>query len=166
MNTLAPRRLIKKHLAKALGVSRPTLDAVFRLPGAPRPNQAGTYSVAQVKEWLATNAPRAGGGSGSELATVRQRKLTLETDRMAWEFAKARGEFIQKGEVAKTIIPLWAELHQSLRQKFEFELPSKYKGKSQVECQQLNIAALDEVDRRFREGSLPLVEATQQQPTS
>lgn len=162
MPTKTASRMVKLRLAKHFGITRNTLDAYLDKPGAPRPNQRGMYDVKRVGEFLNANVVSA--GRSEELGTIRQRKMQLETERMQWEFARVRGEFIHKSEIAKTLVPLITEIHQALTQQFEHVLPSKYKGKSQVECQQLNVAALDEVVKRFKEGSLPLVEAASMVP--
>ncbi len=51
------------------------------------------------------------------------------------------------------------ELAAAMKQKFEYELPSRYVGKDAVECAALNADAIDTITLRFKQGVRPLVGA-------
>ena len=73
------------------------------------------------------------------------------------ELDRARRSVIPVAEIAETLVPLIAELDAIGEQEFEQALPSKLRGKTVAEIQQLLAAAWDRVIDRLREGSLPIL---------
>lgn len=153
-------RLKKLPLADALGINRKTLTRYLNSPGAPLPDEEGTWSVEAARIFCARKSDEALAGntavSETEISKLRSQKIRMEIEHSRWEFEKARGEYIHRSEIAATLWALMAEENEMYRQAFEHELPFKYKGKSSVECQQMNIEALDRIARRVRDGCLPL----------
>lgn len=156
------KRLAKFHLARALEIHRDTLAAWLKQPGAPKPDKARRYDLASVRAFAALRAVEAKSGNttvgGTEMGELRKERLRIQTQQAAFEFAQAKGDMMPKAEIAGTLTRLIVEIDGMLRQKFEFELPSKYKGRSQIECQQLNAQALDDIVRRFKTGGAAMQE--------
>lgn len=155
-------RLRKITLAEKLGVSRPTLDKYLEMDGAPGPDAEKTYDVEEVLKWVGAHAEQSGAnhrdGTKKTLNDWRAEKLALECDKLRHLLEVERGDYISKREAAATVIPLMTELDALIKQKYELELPSRYVGKDAVECAELNAAARDQINARFRQGVKPLTE--------
>ncbi len=149
-------RLQKVALAKRLGVSRPTLDVYLNQAGAPKQGRDRAYDVEAVLKWIEAHAREVGadakGKGGPTYNEARTQKMMLEVENLRSEMERKRGDFIAKKEAEATIVPLMAELDALMKQKFELELPSQYVGKTAVECAELNAAARDAINARFRQG--------------
>lgn len=154
--TRAPKdgpRLRKITLAEKLGISRPTLDKYLALEGSPQHDGEGAYDVEETVAFLAKNARDVGGtGTGKSLNEWRAFKLELECQKLQHLLEVERGDYIEKKEAARTIVPIMQELGSLLTQKFEMELPSRCVGKDAVEIAILNAEAIDQVIKRFRAG--------------
>lgn len=160
--TRAPKdgpRLRKITLAEKLGISRPTLDKYLAYETAPQPDGDGAYDVEEMVSFLAKNARDVGGtGTGKNLNEWRAFKLELECQKLQHAIEVERGDYIEKKEAARTIVPIMAELGSLLTQKFEMELPSRCVGKDSIEIAQLNAEAIDQIIKRFRTGMKPFTE--------
>ncbi len=154
--TKAPKdgpRLRKLTLAEKLGISRPTLDKYLALEGAPQPDGENAYDVEEMVAFLSKNARDVGGtGTGKSLNEWRAFKLELECQKLQHALEVDRGDYIEKAEAARTIVPIMAELGSLLTQTFEHELPSRCVGKDAIEISQLNAQAIDKIIKRFRTG--------------
>lgn len=154
--TRAPKdgpRLRKITLAEKLGISRVTLDKYLALESAPQPDGENAYDVEEMVAFLSKNARDVGGtGTGKSLNEWRAFKLELECAKLQHALEVDRGDYIEKKEAARTIVPIMQELGSLLTQKFEMELPSRCVGKDAVEIAQLNADAIDHVIKRFRAG--------------
>lgn len=151
MTAAEPQRLRKIDLCRKFGIVKTTLDRYLNLPDAPKPDKAKTYDVIAVTEFIGANSTRA--GEKDAIKALRAKKLGLECERIALELNVERGNFVSRSEIVPAIARLWGELHALCRQKFEFELPSRYVGKNAIECAQINIEALEHIDKRFKAGS-------------
>lgn len=156
-------RLRKITLAEKLGVSRPTLDKYLEMDGAPGPDAEKTYDVEEVLKWVGAHAEQSGADITDKekvptLNNWRAMKLELECEKLRHLLEVERGDYISKREAAATILPLMTELDALIKQKYELELPSRYVGKDAVECAELNAAARDQINARFRQGVKPLTE--------
>lgn len=153
-------RLKKVALSKALGIARNTLTKYLNSPGAPLPDAEGTFDVEGARLFCARKSDEAEAGNTSvsetEISRLRSQKIRMEIEHSRFLFEKQRGEYIHRSEIAATVWALQAESDAMYRQAFEHELPFKYKGKSAVECQQMNIQSLDGIAKRIKEGCLPL----------
>jgi hypothetical protein len=147
----------KSALARALGISRPTLDKYLYNDGAPPQDAEGTYDVEAVAEFIAKLKNDEGNVKGKKY--WESEKARLHCEQIAHNLATQRGEYISKQEASKTIVPIMAELGLLLKQEFELVNPSKYVGKDRVECAEINAKSVDLVIRRFRSGVKDLVEA-------
>lgn len=155
-----PRRLKKLPLARVLGISRTTLTKYLDRPGAPRPDSSGAYDVEKARVYCIRRAARAVAGNTtvkeSPADKLRTHRLQILTQREEFRFKKEMGEFIEKKRVIPTLDVILANWVKRMRDDFELELPWKYKGKTAIECQQMNIAAIDRIIAGFKEDSLPL----------
>lgn len=144
--------LKKGALARELGISRPTLDKYLNRvdPPPPRDNGDAEWNVEQVAAYIASIQAEESAKKGPAYWETEKRRL--ECERIAHDIAVRKGKFISKEEAAQTIAPLMAELGQLLTQKFELELPPRYKGRDAVECAEMNRKANDEIAKRFRQG--------------
>lgn len=153
-------RLNKAGLVKELRISSATLLKYLLRPGSPPADTENKYDLDAVKLFAGDEAAKAKrGGTAVKMGAfdkLRQEKIRQEIEHSRFLFEKARGEYIHRSEIAGTIWAVRAEEAAMYRQKFEFELPFKYKGRTAVECQQMNADALDEIAKRVREGMLPL----------
>lgn len=142
----------KTALARALKVSRPTLDGYLnrREPPPPAPNSSRQYDRDAVSAYIA--AVRQAEGETKTLSQLRAEKLRMDMEAAREEQARTRGQYVHIDEARKTIEALMVELGGLLRQKFEYELPARYVGKDAVECAALNATAVDTIVLRFRQG--------------
>ena len=144
----------KSELARTLNLARATVLKYLAMPGAPRPGKHRRYDRHEVAKWIAANG--SANVEGSEMRGLRALKLRLETEALEHEMKAKRGETITKAEIAPAIAAFNTELTVNLRQKFEIELPQKYRGKKQVECQQINAEAVDFILKRLKDGQWAL----------
>ena len=151
-------RLNKVGLCRRLDISRPTLDKYLTISGSPIPDHEGKWVLEEIADFISRHASKVLQPENSK--QWKEEKLRLESERITIdiearkdELARSRGEHISKSEIEKTIVPLMAELGSLLRQKFEVELPSQYRGKAVADCVELNAKAIDEIVERFRVGS-------------
>jgi hypothetical protein len=128
------------------------------MPGAPKRDKNGEFDAAEVATFIGDNATKA--GDQGNLKSLRERKLGLECIRLAHEIKISQGEYIKKEQVESDIYAIFSEIHQTLQSLLEHELPPKYRGKGQVEIQQINAAALDDFCRRFKAGLTRIVDRT------
>jgi len=156
-------RLGKLDLSKKLEISRPTLDKYFAMEGAPKPDEDGRYEVVPTLDFIRSQSDKAAPTAG--IAGARERKINLECEKLLLvieseklNISIAKGEHISKTDASAIITPLMTELGAMLRQKFEIELPSQYTGKTLIEREQLNAAAVDFIINRIRTGTRRLRE--------
>ena len=154
-------RLGKLDLSRKLGSSRPTLDKYLNMEGAPKPDDKGRFEVVAVLDWVRTHGNKALDSQG--VMDWRAKKLELECERLMVDvemrqhaLSVEKGEHISKEEASNIIVPLMLELSSLLRQKFEVELPTQYRGKSAVESGEMNAKAIDEIVARIKSGTKKL----------
>lgn len=145
-------KLGKVGLSKTLKLSRPTIDKFLKMPGAPVSDDGGLFDVVKVKEFIVANKRRGGAPITTGLNSVQARKIALECEKLEHDMKMRRGEFIDTAEAKKTLAALALELDTLMQQKFEEELPSRYKGMTAMECAKLNASGRDAISRRFRHG--------------
>ena len=151
-------RLKKSALALRLEITRPTLDRILAIAGAPEADGKRSYDVEECIAWLSEHASvGSAGGKKDSIQHWKMEEVKLRCTRMQDQIARDRGEYISKASASRTILPMIAELGELMRQKFILELPSRYKGKDQVECQEMNEKAVDDISRRYREGMSELI---------
>lgn len=148
-----PTHLRKSALAHELGVSRVMLDAYLNRtePPPPQPNRFKEFSIEEVANYIAKFKIAAGDIKGQ--AHWKSEKFRLECERIAFDLAARRREFVTRQEITTAIVPLMAELAQSLEMQFVQILPARCRGKTVVEIAEMNRAAVDQIIARFRSGS-------------
>lgn len=152
MPTINARRLKKKALAAQLGISRVTLDEYLnrKTPPPPKPDKAGAYSVDDVAHYIEVNGAKA--VSTEEMRRLREALLRMDVEERAIQIGIRKGEIIERAKVRPGIEAVMGRLTADLQAKFEQELPSKYGGRTGLQCAELNAAAVDWVLRRMKEG--------------
>lgn len=135
------------ELAEILGVSRQSLYAWRKKPGAPVPAANGKHRIVEWREFIRSEGLAAGGG---ETATpdgeaLRARKLLAEIEERELKVAIRKGEYILAETVRTQIAALASGAVAILRAKFENELPPLIAGKSAVEIREISARVIDEV---------------------
>lgn len=147
----ATARQSKSSISSALGMPRYKLDKFLLMPDAPEADRKGFYNFAEVIKWIELKK-----NGGEKLTAMQEAKLRKEVANARIAEAEAEqieGNLVRKSEVAKVLVPLVVELQQLLRQIFELEFPSRYQGKDQVQCAEINAAGVDRIIKRFKEGN-------------
>lgn len=147
--------LNKTKLAAALDLSRPTLTGYLARKGAPRANRARKFNLERCRKWAEkcaaeSEGPRKAIVAGSELAKLRERRLALEVEDAERRAKVASGQLVHVDEVAPAIARMMTGLTTDLLSKFRDELPSRYKGRSAPECQEMNEDGIEWVLGRLK----------------
>jgi hypothetical protein len=154
MSKTDAKKVTKSDLVRVLKLSRTTVQKYLLQDGAPKPDPKTGYDVAAVRNYIAEHG--SGNVEGSEVNQLRAQKQRLEIEEMEDARLLRRGELVKKSQIAPAVAAYNAGLTADLRQKFEIELPGKYKGRGMVECQQMNAEAIDWVLKRLKEGQWAL----------
>lgn len=153
-------RLNRKQLGERLVLNVMTLRGYLLRGGAPKPDEQGLFDMDQVKEWAIACAATAKAGNaavrGSPIERARLEKLRMEIASQRREDKRLSGELVPKKQIEPAISSLLTGLVKDMRQKFEQELPHKYRGRGLVEWQQMNAAAVDWIISRVREGAFAI----------
>lgn len=149
-----PKKVTKSDLVRELKLSRTTVQKYLTQDGAPQPDPRTGYDVEKVRAHIAEQG--SGSVEGSEVAQLRAQKQRLEIEEMEDARLLRRGELVKKSQIAPAVAAYNAGLTADLRQKFEIELPAKYKGRGMVECQQMNAEAVDWILARLKSGQWAL----------
>ncbi len=155
----AGKRMTRTQISAFMPIDFRTLGRNLALPDAPRPDEHMRWDYEDVRAWclkVKTDGRHAAptATKGSEL---REKLLEAELEAKAFDLGVKRGQFIERTQIKPAVTAFNTQLTDDLRAKFEFELPSKYAGKNLIECQQLNVAAIDYVLRRLKEGQAPVL---------
>lgn len=153
-------RLNRFAISKRLGMSASRVRYYMNLPDAPMPDAQMCYDLDEVRKFIDSKTTRFHKGLRPPGAVapidLKQEKLQLEIAKLKREEALRSGEVILVRDVLETIEQIIVEVEGIYKSKFEHELPSKYRGKTEVECRELNVKALQEAARTFREGKAKL----------
>lgn len=150
-----PDRLRKIDLARQLGISRVSVDKYLNRDGAPSPDKHFRYSVEEVAAFIAKQKNEDSKVKGAAHWSAELSRLKCE--QLAEQIARERGDFIEKNEAKKVIVPLMTELGEMMQARFVRELPARYKGRDAAECAAMNQKACDDVAERFRRGMAAVV---------
>lgn len=147
--------LNKTRLAQALDLSRPTLTGYLARKGAPRANKARKFELEACRKWAEKCAAESQGNraavvAGSELSKLREKRLRLEVEEAERRAKVSAGRLIDVDEIAPAIARMMAGLTADFQTKFRDELPSRYKGRTAPECQQLNEDAFEWILGRLK----------------
>lgn len=137
-------RLSKRQIAFRTKISPTTVQKYLEMDGAPPPDGAGFYSLSAFLAFFELNSDRS--VDSAETRRLKDRLLELRVEVAEREAAVARGLYIARTEIAPVISSFFAKHLADAQFIFEQELPAKYSGKNQIECQQLNA---DGIDRLF-----------------
>lgn len=141
------KKLLRKiELAGRLNISRPTIDDYLRRPGAPKPKNK-RYDPDEVRAFIEACTPTASlGEKKTEIIDLRRAILRMEAEEMEIDLGIKRGLYIRRDEISPVIGSFFTQHLADALLIFEQELPAKYAGRNQIECQQLNA---DGIDRLF-----------------
>lgn len=147
--------LNKTRLAAALDLSRPTLTGYLARTGAPKANKARKYDLEACRAWAETCAANSANGhkaivEGTAASKLRERRLELEVQEAERRAKVAAGKLVHVDEISPALSRMMAGLSADLLEKFRDELPSRYKGRSAAEAQELNEAGVSWVLERLK----------------
>jgi hypothetical protein len=137
----------KSELARAIGVSRPTLYNIWDKPGRPAVGDGERkYDVAAFKLWAQrvsqVDIP------GMEVSAKDQVKIERENlgiKKLAVEVGKLTRDLVDRQEVNAAIDTANAVVNRELRKAFEHELPPQLEGLTAHEIQRECRRVLDDI---------------------
>jgi hypothetical protein len=118
-------RATKHALSKTLKVHRWQLDQFLALTGAPKPDDARTYDVAEVAEFIATHRST---GSLDELRAARLEEVKLKCARLKIELERDEGLWVRRSEIDLLHGRMAHGLRSLLYSRLEGELPQHCAG--------------------------------------
>ncbi|PTY03329.1 hypothetical protein DB346_05465 [Verrucomicrobia bacterium LW23] len=133
------------ELAAILGVTRRTLCSWQKLPGAPRPQSNGTWSMAEWREFVRTRGLKARVTSAGNEEALKARKLLAEVEERELKVAIRKGEYVPLAEVRAAWMRAIGKATEQLRARFENELPPILSGLDAVGIQSECRRAIDGV---------------------
>ena len=153
----APRknaqRLVKRQLAKRLGVTRTTLDTYLAMDGAPKEEtDRHEYRVKAVEMFIAEHASMSVGNERRTLNSIKARKLESDAQMAEMDLAIKRRDYIPVKEIEPAVAQFNAQLLADLETKFVHELPAKYKRMTELEAQEANKEGIVWVLTRLKTG--------------
>lgn len=137
-------------LAKALEVSRQTIQNYLKLPGCPGKEAKG-YNLAKWLKW-AKALDMGRGRLDKERQGAKAQKEQAQANYWEFRVARERGEYVLRSEMEEQWASRIGKAAALLRSKFEHELPPLIEGLSPVEIQAACRHALDEVIRGLHRG--------------
>lgn len=145
------------QLATDLSVSRTTIYAWRKLPGAPT-----TPDPEEWREFVEKNTLGGQGELGQAILFERHRKLKAEAELKEIELSKARGETVQLNDMTNFVADLAARVDQVLTQSLDVEMPPRLEGKSitemRIEIRKIHDEVREKCDRLW---DVPTDAATQ-----
>lgn len=144
--------LTRSQIALRAGIDRETVSKYLGLAGAPKPDARMRFHYKRAMEWIGKTAPRLSAGNNEEMRALRESLLRMDVEERAIELGVKKGQFIERAKIKPAIDAVMGKLTVDLQDVFERELPGKYKGRTSIECVELNAAAVDRVLKRMREG--------------
>ncbi len=151
-------RISKAGIAAALQINRNTVGSYLALPDAPRPRRR-KYDLEEVRAFISGKTTKGilDNERKGKTLDLRETLLTTRAEEAAFDLGVKRGKYVERELVEPAIVAFNGQLTADLQALFEQELPAKYAGKSQIECQLLNAEAIDRVLKRLRAGQASLV---------
>lgn len=138
----------KVQLAKALNVTRPALDAWFKMPGAPKADSAGRHDVTA---WLqfrdAQGLKGAEVKTGGSVVNQKARECLLRNDKLEFQLEVLKKRYTKNEVFVADLEAVSNELRTILRQKLENEYPPIVAG---MEPAQVRVYSKRLVDELFR----------------
>jgi hypothetical protein len=118
-------RATKHAISKTLKVHRWQLDQFLAKTGAPQPDDARTYDVAEVAAFIADSRST---GSLDDLRLARLEEVVLKCKRLKVEIEKDEGLWVRRDAIDLLHGKLALNLKGLLYAKLEGELPAKCQG--------------------------------------
>lgn len=145
----------KSELAQRIGLTRPTLYALFKRPDHPANHGEGVnkYNVEAWAIYAAANTSahnRKGSGSNGHFPLSEREqsiiaKNRISSEREAFRLEKEKRNYYPIREVNQHIDTANAIVVRELRKAFEQELPPRQEGLSALEIKKLNAKRLDQI---------------------
>lgn len=141
------------ELAAALGVTRRTISAWRKLPGAPQPAANGSHSVTAWRDFVRDNSLKGSGEiSGGQVEALKARKLLAEVEERELKVAVKKGEYVLIEDVRRRWLTLVGKAIALMRAKFENELPPIMSGLDAQGIREEFGKAIDEICRLLHTG--------------
>jgi hypothetical protein len=118
-------RATKHAISKTLKVHRWQLDQFLATAGAPKPDDARTYDVAEVADFISTQRST---GSLDELRAARLEEVKLKCARLKIELERDEGLWVTRSAVDELHGRTAHGLRSLLYSKLENEMPPKCAG--------------------------------------
>ena len=164
----APRknaqRLVKRQLAKRLGVTRTTLDTYLAMDGAPKEEtDRHEYRVKAVEMFIADHASMSVGNERRTLNSIKARKLESDAQMAEMDLAIKRRDYIPVKEIEPAVAAFNAQLTAKLEIEFVHVLPPKCKRMSEVEIQEWCREAILRVLMQLKAGEAEILPAKKEE---
>lgn len=142
----------KTQLARALGISRPTLDSFVKMDGFPVAGPHG-YDLAAVTSFVGEHASKitTGRRSGGTFQDLRVRELTLKCARLQLRLDVEKSLLVEKAKVVAAMSRILPQARQILEVKLAGEFPSQVAGLTVVQAMVYGRRLSDEISAKFRE---------------
>src|SRR5256885_11170964 len=142
----------KVELARALGISRPTLARFLAMEGAPVHEIGCGWNLQDVLTFVAGAASKESTLVKvlDDVRTLKCRELELRCKRLQQKIDEADGKFLDKVKVESWVAGAAQKIKAVLMQKLTGELPPKLEGLRAVEIAQVMDGVLPEVLAAFR----------------
>ena len=117
------------ELAALLGVTRRTITAWRKLPGAPATTAAGAHPVAEWREFVRVRGLKGGHPATGNEEALKARKLLAEVEERELKVAIKKGDFVLVTEVRETWTRLVGRARALLETRLLNEMPPVLSGK-------------------------------------
>ena len=117
------------ELAALLGVTRRTITAWRKLPGAPAPTAAGAHPVAEWREFVRVRGLKGGHPAHGNEEALKARKLLAEVEERELKVAIRKGDYVLVSEVREAWTRLAGRARARLETRLLNELPPVLSGK-------------------------------------
>lgn len=138
------------ELAVCLDVTRESIRKWRQKPGAPKPGPDGRHNVT---DWLAFIKEQCEQGGirtpetwkDADYYELKNREVWLKCEKLQVALEKERGDLVPVSDVQTEIVRCGTHIRNTLRQKFENDLPPRLVGMEAGEIQKVMRDSLDEV---------------------
>lgn len=140
----------KIELAKAVGISRPSLDKYLSQPGAPTRTIDG-WSLEAVVDFIADSATReaTAASASPRLRDLRAKEIGLRCERLRFRLDQERRLYVKRSDVSNAISRIVSECKNVLTVKLEQEYPAAVAGLEVVQARVYSKRLLDDIVTRL-----------------
>lgn len=142
-------RVSRNQLHELTGYSKDFVYDNLKKPGSPKPDDDGLYDKEEAIAFLKACMARQ---SNEDILRFRAEGLRLDLEERETARKVRLGQLVDRQKIKPQIEQVMEKLTMDLQDVFERELPPKYKGKTVVECAELNAQAVDRVLRAMKSG--------------